>query len=338
MTWLAGFAFDDIGASTVEDLTGNGHDITLTGTAGAQVADGQTGGALGKTGATMPVAPAGLLAAAQSDDRTVMFDALGNLTTWWVRFQDDGIGSGTWGVLNIGGSMAVQARNVANSLATRPTAAQPEAAVWHNYAATYERATGQIRIYRDGAVVDTETFAAGTQLSVSADRIDLAEWATAGPAIDNLRFADHCADAAEIAALAGEPVTDGALPEITGTAAFTTPAGQLAGGGATTTGGTGLFRSAAGQLAAAGDVLVTGPASFRSGAGQLAAAGRAAVRGVAAFISAAGQLFGRTSSLVGGVGLPEHTFTIDYDDRVFVIERDDRAWEIPHDDRTWEVE
>jgi len=185
-----------------------GRTITSTGNS-AIVSGGQTGNGLGKTGATMPLLPAAALAALQSDDRTIMLDAKGDLFTWWVRFNDSVFGSGMWGILNLndGGGMKVQARDNTGShnLATRPAAASPGAA-WHNYCATYVRSTGVITLYKDGASASTASFAAGTQLSTSADSIDLAEWSTTGAAIDNLRLYSHALTAAEVAAVAGTRV------------------------------------------------------------------------------------------------------------------------------------
>lgn len=206
------YAFDVVSGATVLDLSGNGRDITLTGTNGVQVAGGQTGAALGKTGATMPICPGSLLTATQTDDRTVMFDAKNNFTVWWVRWEKDAINSGTWGILLTGGSMAVQARRASDdSLATRPTATQPGTTTWHNYCATYVRSTGIISFYLDGVLASTQSFTAGTQLTINADRINLAEWSNTGPALDNLRFYSHALNAVEVAALAGTPVTSGVV-------------------------------------------------------------------------------------------------------------------------------
>lgn len=187
----------------------NGRTITSTGNS-AIVAGGQTGNALGKTGATMPVLPAAALAALQSDDRTMMLDAKGDLFTWWIRFNDSVFGSGMWGILNLndGGGMKVQARDNSGShnLATRPAASSPGAA-WHNYCATYVRSTGVITLYKDGVSASTSSFAAGTQLATTADTIDLAEWSTTGAAVDNLRLYSHALNSTEVAAVAGTPVT-----------------------------------------------------------------------------------------------------------------------------------
>lgn len=208
MALEAAYAFNDVGSTTVTDFSGNARHIDLTGSNGAQVTGGSPGGALGKTGATMPVLPASVLAASQTDDRTLMFDALSVQTVWWIRWEKDAISSGTWGVLSIDGTaMLGQVRRASDdALATRPSAAPPEALVWHNYCLTYVRSTGVISLYRDGTLVDTESFAAGTQLTLNADRINLAEWSTTGPTVDNLRIYSHALDATAVAATAGTPV------------------------------------------------------------------------------------------------------------------------------------
>jgi hypothetical protein len=202
------YAFNDTGASVVPDLSGNGRDLDLTGSAGVQVDGGRQGAALGKTGAAMPVLPASVLAASETADRTLVFDAQGGLGTWWVRWESDTLNSGTWGVLNLSGSMAVQARRDNGNLAERPVATGPEAGVFHNYAAVYEQATGLIQIFRDGALADETSFlgGAGVPLFAGADRINLAEWSSTGPALDNLRIYSHALTAAEIADIAGTPV------------------------------------------------------------------------------------------------------------------------------------
>lgn len=217
MALEAAYNFNDVGASTVTDFSGNARHIDLTSSNGAQVVGGNPDGALGKTGATMPVLPTAVLTASQTDDRTIMFDALSVRTVWWIRWEKDAISSGTWGILSIDGtSMLGQVRRASDdALATRPSALPPEVATWHNYCMTYVRSTGVISLYRDGTLVDTESFAAGTQLTTNADRVNVAEWSTTGPTIDNLRIYSHALDAATVAATAGTPV---GTVEVTGTA------------------------------------------------------------------------------------------------------------------------
>lgn len=212
MTWLAAYNFNAVGGSAVADVTGHGYDINLTGTNGAQVAGGRTGGALGKTGATMPTLPAGLLAAAQTDDRTIMLDVLGtDRAVWVIRFNDDGLGSGIWGVLCLdGATMQSRARRQSDTAAAGAlTFGTSQAGTWHNLCLTYVRSTGVLSAYWDGVLVSSGVpagWSPGQQLMLGADRIDLAEWTSTGPSIDNLRIADHAADATEVGALAGTPV------------------------------------------------------------------------------------------------------------------------------------
>src|SRR3982751_5981794 len=187
-------SFNDVGASLVIDQSGKGRHLDLSSFNASQVAGGHDRGALGKTGATMPVLPAAVLAASQTDDRCIMVDYQSDLTTWIVRFDDPTFGSGMWGLLNLGSPNAVQGQVGDNAgghnLMTRPSAAAPGAA-WHNYALVYIRATGVCSIYRDGVFVISQSFTAGTQLSTSATAINIAEWTTAGPSLDNLRIFSH---------------------------------------------------------------------------------------------------------------------------------------------------
>lgn len=217
MAWLAAYNFDDLGSATIVDRTGNGWDISLTAQPGAQVDSGGLldDGALAKTGSgTIPL-PAGLLAASESDDRTLMFDALGGRAVWWVRWESLALNTGVWGLLSLDGSTVIaRARDQGNNGPTPGsiTLGTLEASVRHNVAITYKRSTGIVSCYFDGVLIGQSGYAAGTALYVGADALNIAEWSSAGPGMDNLRIADHCADDAEIAALAGTPVAAPAPP------------------------------------------------------------------------------------------------------------------------------
>lgn len=219
VTVVAAYAFDNIGGSIVPDLSGNGWDLTLSGTGGQVVSGGHTNGAFAKlsTG-SMPVFPAGLVAATETDDRALMFWAEGdpaNRTTWWVRWQFDSIGSGGWGILNLGdGVMKGQVRrNSDQSLATRPAATDVSASAWHHYCLRYQRSTGLIDLLRDGVLTTPgppngqSSFAANTQLIVGASRIDMAEWSSTTPAIDDLRMLSSWPTDAEVTTLMNTPVS-----------------------------------------------------------------------------------------------------------------------------------
>jgi hypothetical protein len=211
VTWLAAYHFDDTGSVTVVDATGNGYTIDLTG----QPAQ-QSGGALAKTGAGTVPLPAALRTAAEADDRTIMVDLVGaSRFVWAIRSESVSLDTGVFGLLSLdsGGTILSRARDQANvGPSATITIGALHPTVEHNFALTYKRSTGVLTGYYDGAQVGTATFAAGTPLYVGADALNIAEWASTGPSLDNLRIANHCADAAEVASLAGTPVTSGPAP------------------------------------------------------------------------------------------------------------------------------
>lgn len=214
MALEASYAFGDVGSTTVLDLSGNGRHIDLTSTTGAQVSGGKQGGALGKTGSGMVPLPASLLVALQTDDRSLMYDALGtgvatDRVVWFFRMQRNADDSGAWGTFSLDGtSMLSRAKRASDGANQQQLSTLPVNTSWHNYCLTYKRATGLLTFYRDGAQVAQSTLiTAGTQLFVLADSIAIAEWSVAGPSMDNLRLYSHALDAAEVAALAGTEVT-----------------------------------------------------------------------------------------------------------------------------------
>lgn len=216
------YAFDDAGDLTVFDFSGNGRDIDLTGTGGVQVVGGQTGGALGKTVSGTVSLPTSLRIATESDDRTLMLDALGTRSVWWVRWESVALDTGVFGALSLdAANIIVRARNQANGSPTPagPTIGTLSASVWHNFCTVYVRGSGVLSYYYDGALVGTTSFPAGTQLYVGADDLNIAEWGSTGPAIDNLRFFSHALSATEVAELAGTPVTATSGGAIDGTGA-----------------------------------------------------------------------------------------------------------------------
>jgi hypothetical protein len=273
MAWIGLWHFDDTGSSTVVDVSGNGFDITLTGFNGAQVdsAGVLDGGALSKSAVGTVPLPAGLLAVAETDDRTIMFDAAAQRSVWWVRFEDTGLGTGVWGTLSLDeANMVARARSQANGNPSpaAPTIGAIVTGTRHNYAITYKRSTGVLSYYYDGTLVGTSTHAAGTALFVGADQINIAEWGTSGAAMDNLRIANHCADAAEIAALAGAPVS--ASPAFEGTVTLAATAalnvsGQRSAVGATSLTATAGLTSAGVRSAAGTTPLVASTTLLKSG-------------------------------------------------------------------------
>jgi hypothetical protein len=306
---LAAYNFDDLGSATIVDRSGNGHDITLAGQPGAQVDSGGLldDGALGKTGAGLIPLPTALQTAFEVDDRSIMLDALGLRSVWWVRAASDSLGTGVFGLLSLDAATIIsRARTQANvGPSNTITLGALSASVRHNFCLTYKRSTGVLTGYYDGVLVGTATFAPGTQLYVGADEFDIAEWTDVEPAVDNLRFFDHALTDTEVADLAGTPVT-AAAEEHSGTVTLTaaaaiTPAGTKAAA-------RGVPLAAAAALAPAGRktaaraatltaAAATVPSGARASAGSVAleATGTAAVAGIHAGARAAG--LGSTAAL-----------------------------------------
>lgn len=214
------YAFDDIGSSTVVDLSGNGRNISLSGTNGQQV-DGSAVldvGALAKTGTGTISLPTSLRTAMETDDRSIMCDVVGSRSVWIVRFESASLDTGVFGMLSLDASnVIIRARDQGNNGPTPGSAVIGAlAASRHNFAMVYTRSTGVLAYYYDGSPAGTSTFAPGTALYVGADDLNIAEWGSTGPAQDNLRFFSHALTPSEVAALAGTPVVGGT--NVTGTA------------------------------------------------------------------------------------------------------------------------
>lgn len=275
MTLLAAYNFDEASGDFL-DVTGNGHDIQIG--ANAARAAGHTGSALTKISTGMPVVADPAIG--QTAHRTIMFWLLGTGGTWWVRWQSDSLGSGTWGILLLSGAVAVQARDAAGTLLSpRPQVPHPDDGQWHHYAATYDGST--VRLYLDGTLVDSGALAGG--LYTSADRVDVAEWSTAATFMDDLRIYDEALDQPTIATLMDTPVEPGGGP-VAGSVSLAATAGLAVSGVARRSGTVTLTASAG--LTGVGSKTASGTAAFAASA-ALAASGARRAAGTVLFAAAA---------------------------------------------------
>lgn len=216
MTLEGAYAFTDTGTSSVTDLSGNGRHIDLTAQPAVQVdsAGALDGGALGKTGSGTISLPAALRTACETDDRTIMCDILGGRAVWIIRFESASLGTGVFGLLSLDAASVIgRARTQANAGPSGTPALGAIGTPRHHLALRYVRATGVVTPFYDGVPGTPVTFAAGTQLYVGADDLNVAEWSDTGPALDNLRFFSHALSDAEVLALSTTPVT-GAAAEV----------------------------------------------------------------------------------------------------------------------------
>jgi hypothetical protein len=199
VTLLASYNADEaIADATVVDRTGSGNDFTLTGTGVTRVA-GHTGNGLSNTGNFNPAFPPNV---GQTANRTMMLWLKGPNTTagWSIQWYISSIDSGSWGILNLSGSIHIQARS--SSTLARASFARPSdiSTVWHHIAGTYDGSN--IRLYFDGVLKATTALAG----PLRTDGVLQLFGVTESDIVDDIRIYDEVLDATAISALSAQPV------------------------------------------------------------------------------------------------------------------------------------
>lgn len=199
MTLLAAYSADEaISDATVVDRSGGGNDFTLTGTGVTRVA-GHVGNGLSNTGNANPAFPPTV---GQTADRTVMLWAKGPNTTpgWLIQWYVSTIDSGCWGILNISGSIHIQARN--GTTQARASTARPSdiSTTWHHIAGTYDGTN--VRLYLDGVLKATSALAGPLRTDAALQLYGYTE----SDVTDDIRIYDEVLDAVAIAAASATPV------------------------------------------------------------------------------------------------------------------------------------
>lgn len=205
---LAEYSFDEA-SGPVLDASGNGHDFTLGGDTIRSVS-GHTGSGLANDGgaAWSEIAPA----FGQTTDRTLamwMIDPEAAVVQWIIRWNVESIDSGSWGFLNLGTDIVVQARNMSGF--TRVGVTRPSDGLWHHYAATYDESTTTLKFFLDGVEVASNSGVSGP-LRTDADTIDIGAFSSTTTILDDLRMYDSALDAEAIALIADTPVGEGVDP------------------------------------------------------------------------------------------------------------------------------
>jgi hypothetical protein len=202
MALLAAYSMDESG-NTVIDVSGNSNDFTLT--SGASRVTGHTLGGLKPNGVT----PVTLPNIGQSDERTVMLWAKGDIPTgwpiqWYDPTADSGAGSGAWGILMVAPNICIQARNGADDYA-RPAVPWPDTTNWHHIAGTFGGNT--VKLYLDGVLADQQTLTGPLRI---ADAPALFGW-TGTDVYDDLRIYNTALEPAGIVAAMNTPVASADL-------------------------------------------------------------------------------------------------------------------------------
>lgn len=202
MALVAAYSMDESG-NTVIDVSGNGNNFAMT--TGASRVAGHTLGGLKPNGVT----PLTLPNIGQTDERTVMLWAKGDIPTgwpiqWYDPTADGGAGSGAWGILMVTPNICIQARNGADDYA-RPGVPWPDTTNWHHIAGTFGGNT--VKLYLDGVLVDQQSFAGPLRI---ADAPTMFGW-TGTDVYDDLRIYNTALEPAGIIAAMNTPVASADL-------------------------------------------------------------------------------------------------------------------------------
>ena len=302
MTLLYAYNFDEASGAVV-DYSGNGLNVTLTGSlvrtasAGGHSGTGSDKGLSQSTAAADSAGPT--ITGLQTAQFTVMAwvkRSSNSVDGWFAELKASG--SGDRGILFSSGAVQSRVRNAAGSVQFVSTT-QPTAGTWYHVAGSYSTVDGKIHLYINGTEVGTGTVLSAPLKSTSTGS-HLMDTLGSETVIDDLRYYDTALDAATITTLMGQPVDAGGT---TGTVAVaqanqtSTASGQL---GYT---GTSARTQAANTSTATGTVVnpVTGT-SAASQAAQTASASGTFTAGGAITGSAAVTQANHTGSATGQLG------------------------------------
>ena len=300
MALLYAYNFDEASGAVV-DYSGNGLNVTLTGSlvrtasAGGHSGTGSDKGLSQSTAAADSAGPT--ITGLQTAQFTVMAwvkRSSNSVDGWFAELKASG--SGDRGILFSSGAVQSRVRNAAGSVQFVSTT-QPTAGTWYHVAGSYSTVDGKIHLYINGTEVGTGTTLSAPLKSTSTGS-HLLDTLGSETVIDDLRYYDTALDAATITTLMGQPVDAGGT---TGTVAVTqanqtsTASGQL---GYT---GSAAANQAANTATAAGKLGYSGSAAANQASQTAAASGTFTAGGVFAGAVAVTQA-GQTSSASGQLG------------------------------------
>lgn len=204
MSLLFAGSFDEAG-NTVTDYSGNGNSFSIASTGVTRTASGHTNGGVfdgSSTGASLPNI-------GQTSNRTVMAwiktAASAPADHWPLIWNVVSLGSGSWGLLFLGGNATIQARNASGSAQAKTL--WPTDGVFHHFAGTYDGTN--IRMYLDGVLKQTTALAGPLRTDAAAPLLFGNNIST--DVGDDLRLFDSAEDA-NMTTWMSTPVTAGSGP------------------------------------------------------------------------------------------------------------------------------
>lgn len=209
MTLLAAYNFDEASGAVV-DVTGNGHDFTITSNITRQTGHTNTGLRHETTAANS----GGPTIFGQTAQRTTMcwVKRTSNSVDGWIVEMKDGVGdTGLWGFLYTSSGAALQARckNPSSTVFTVQIT-PPAINTWYHAAMTFDGA--KVHLFINGVEQGTGTTVTGGSLHTGATIFPFFDTVGTETVIDDVRVYDTALDAATITTLMGTPVTGGGGP------------------------------------------------------------------------------------------------------------------------------
>lgn len=200
MPQLAAYSFDTAHgtADLVRDLSGNGRDLSIAGTATQRVA-GHTAEGLCSTGAgAIPALPD----IGRTPQRTLMAWLRNDVpvASWAVQFNAAAIDSGAWGILFLPPNIHIQARSM--TTLTRASASWVPGAARH-VAGTFDGSA--VRLYLDGTLASEAPLAGPLRTDTDPPVLFLGMGVLTGY-MDDLRVFDEALSQSDVVGFRDTPV------------------------------------------------------------------------------------------------------------------------------------
>lgn len=221
VTLLYAYNFDEASGAVV-DASGNGLNVTLTGSLVRTASGGGhsgTGSDKGLSQSTTAADSAGpTITTLQTAQYTVMAwvkRSSNSLDGWFAELKS--AGSGDRGILFLSGAVQSRVRNAAGTIGNVSTT-QPTAGTWYHVAGTYDGS--KVHLFINGSEIGTGSTLAAPLKSNSTSS-SLFDALGSETVIDDLRYYDTALDAATITTLMGTPVGGGGTTPVSATRSTT---------------------------------------------------------------------------------------------------------------------
>lgn len=200
MPQLAAYSFDTAhgDATTVRDLSGNGRDFSIAGTATQRVAGHTAEGLRSTSAGVLPVLPD----VGRTPQRTIMGWLRNDepIASWAAQFNVAAIDSGGWGILFLPPNIHIQARTL--------TTLARATATWNTGAARHVAGTfdgSAVRLYLDGTLASEAPLAGPLRTDTDPPALFVGMGGLTGW-LDDLRLFDEALSQSDVITFRDTPV------------------------------------------------------------------------------------------------------------------------------------